>query len=176
MASKKRRKQLSKEVYDKLKRTAYECIVVQGKSQKEVALLLGVTEATVSKWAIDGNFKEERNNRQQCISTDADNIKKLLRVMSQQRLQLEELILDAQKMSDTQEEIRLRKDARALSDEMAKQNKTLLSLDKTNYTLGTYIDVMDDIFNALRVYDESLWEKTVDFQATLIRKKTIEIG
>ena len=112
--------------------------------------------------------KEERNNRQQCISTDADNIKKLLRVMSQQRLQLEELILDAQKMSDTQEEIRLRKDARALSDEMAKQNKTLLSLDKTNYTLGTYIDVMDDIFNALRVYDESLWEKTVDFQATLI--------
>ncbi|MCT4590506.1 MAG: hypothetical protein N4A71_21950 [Carboxylicivirga sp.] len=176
MSSKKRRKQLSKAVYEKLKRTAYEYVVVQGMSQKETAALLDITEATLSKWAKEENWKDQRKDRQQCISTDADNLKKLLRVMSQQRLELEEQILDAQKIGDTKEEVRLRKEARALSDEMAKQNKTLLSLDKTNYTLGVFIDVMDEIFNSLRVYDEDLWEKTVHFQSTLIRKKTIEIG
>ncbi|MCT4644365.1 MAG: hypothetical protein N4A74_05200 [Carboxylicivirga sp.] len=176
MSSKKRRKQLSKAVYEKLKRTAYEYVVVQGMSQKEVAVILDVTEATMSNWAKEAKWKEERENRQQCMSTDADNLKKLLRVMSQQRLELEESILDAQKIGDTKEEIRLRKEARALSDEMSKQNKTLLSLDKSTYTLGTYIDVMDEIFNALRVYNEDLWAKTVDFQSTHVRKKTIEIG
>lgn len=176
MASKKRRKQLSKAVYDKLKRTAYEYVVVQGRSQKETAALLDITEATVSKWAKDENWKDLRQDRQQCISTDADNLKKLLRVMSQQRLEIEEQILDAQKTGDTKEEIRLRKEARALSDEMSKQNKTLLSLDKTNYTLGVFIDVMDEIFNHMRQYDESLWEKTIDFQSVIVKRKTIEIG
>lgn len=176
MASKKRRKQLSKATYDKLKRTAYEYIVVQGQSQKETASILDITEATISKWAQEGKWKDSRKDRQQCHSTDADNIKKLLRVMSQQRLELEESILDAQKVGDSKEEIRLRKEARALSDEMSKQNKTLLTLDKSNYTLGVFIDVMDEVFNSLRVYDENLWARTIDFQATLIRKKTIEIG
>lgn len=176
MSSKKRRKQLSKAVYDKLKRTAYEYIVVQGLSQKETASILDITEATLSKWAIDGKWKELRQGRQQCISTDGDNLKKLLRVMSQQRLELEEQILEAQKIGDTKEEIRLRKDARALSDEMSKQNKTLLSLDKTTYTLGVLIDVLDDIFNSMRQYDESLWERTIDFQSVYVKRKTIELG
>lgn len=35
---------------------------------------------------------------------------------------------------------------------------------------------MDEIFNSMRVHDQELWEKTVDFQATIIRKKTQEIG
>ncbi|MBS2099182.1 hypothetical protein [Carboxylicivirga linearis] len=176
MASKKRRKQLSKAVYDKLKRTAYEYIVVQGMSQKETAALLDITEATLSKWSIEGKWKDLRQDRQQCISTDADNLKKLLRVMSQQRLELEEQILDAQKAGDTQEEIRLRKEARALSDEMSKQNKTLLSLDKTSYTLGVFIDVMDEIFNYMRQYDEGLWEKTIDFQSVMVKRKTNELA
>ncbi len=176
MSSKKRRKQLSKAVYDKLKRTAYEYVVVQGMSQKETAALLDITEATLSKWAKEENWKDQRKDRQQCISTDADNLKKLLRVMSQQRLELEEQILDAQKTGDTKEEVRLRKEARALSDEMAKQNKTLLSLDKTNYTLGVFIDVMDEVFNAMRQYDEDLWQRTIDFQSVLVRRKTNELA
>lgn len=176
MASKKRRKQLSKATYDKLKRTAYEYIVEKGMSQKETAVLLDITEATLSKWAVEGKWKDLRQNRQQCISTDADNLKKLLRVMSQQRLQLEEQILEAQRTGDTKEEIRLRKDARALSDEMSKQNKTLLSLDKTSYTLGVFIDIMDEIFNHMRQYDESLWEKTIDFQSAMVKRKTMELG
>ncbi len=174
-----RKKQLSRKDYEKLKRTAYEYIVVQGLDQKEVAGLLNITEATLSKWANQGNegkWRDLRESRQQCTSTDADNIKKLLQVMSKQRLEMEEQILDAVKVGDNKEEIRLRKDARALSDEMSKQNKTLLTLDKANYTLGVFIDVMDEIFNAMRLYDEDLWGTTIEFQSTLIRRKTNELG
>jgi predicted transcriptional regulator len=176
---KPRSKQLSRQEYDKLKRSAYEYVVVQGMDQKEVALLLKITEATLSKWANggeEGKWKDLREARQQCLSSDSDNVKKLLRVMSQQRLELEEQILDAQKVGDTKEEVRLRKEARALSDEMSKQNKTLLTLDKSKYTLGVFIDVMDEIFNALRQHDEELWEKTIEFQSTIIRRKTNELG
>lgn len=178
-SKKPRRKQLSRVEYDKLKRTAYEYIVIQGLDQKEVANLLNITEATLSKWANMPNevkWKDLRESRQQCMSTDSDNIKKLLRVMSQQRLELEEQILESQKAGDTKEEVRLRKEARALSDEMSKQNKTLLTLDKSNYTLGVFIDVMDEIFNGMRQFNEELWEKTIEFQSILVRRKTNELG
>lgn len=173
---KNRRPQLSRQEYDKLKRTAYEYVVEQGYDQKQTALLLKLTEATISKWSTEGNWREDRKARQQCESTDTENIRKLIRIMSQQRLEIEEQILDAQRAGDAKEEIRLRQEARRISDDMSKQNKTLLTLDKSNYTLGTYIDVMDDIFNSLRQYNEELWAKTIDFQSTLVRRKTNELG
>lgn len=175
----KRKLQLSRNEYDKIRRTAYEYVVIQGYDQKVVAEMLHITEATISKWATtgkEGKWKDLREGRQQCLSTDSDNVRKLLRIMSQQRLTLEELILDAQKAGEAKEEIRLRQEARALSDEMSKQNKTLLTLDKSNYTLGTFIDIMDEIFNSMRQFDEALWEKTIEFQSNIIRRKTNELG
>ncbi len=174
-----RRQQLPRKEYDKLRRTAYEYVVIQGYDQKQVAEMLKITEATLSKWANtgkEGKWKDLREARQQCQSTDSDNIRKLLRVMSQQRLEIEEQILDAQKAGDTKEEVRLRTEARRISDEMSKQNKTMLTLDKSNYTLGTFIDVMDEIFNAMRQFDEGLWEKTIEFQSNLVRRKSNELG
>ena len=124
----------------------------------------------------EGKWSDIRKARQQCSSTETDNIRKLISVMSDQRLQLEELILDAQRAGDQKEEIRLRNEAARLSDEMSKMNKTLITLDKSNYTLGTFIDVMDEIFNSLRHFDEALWEKTIEFQSNIIRRKTQELG
>lgn len=172
-----RKKQLTRREYEKLKRTAYEYAVVQGLDQKDVAKMLGITEQTLSKWAIEGKWKEERTARQQCHSTDADNTKQILRLMSEKRLEIELQIRDASKSNDKEEELRLRKEARSLSDEISKHNKALLSLDKDNrITLGVYVDVFDDIFTALRVFNEELWEKTIDFQTLQIRKKTNELG
>lgn len=162
--------------YDKLKHSAYELVVIQGRDQKEVAEMLKLSEPTLSKWSTEGKWREERETRQQCSSTDADNTRKLLRLMSTQRLELEEEIAAAVKQGDKEEEARLRKSASSLSDEMSKINKTLQSLDKKNYTLGEYIDVMDEIFNDLRSYDNELWAKTIDFQALHIRKVTNKIG
>lgn len=174
-----RRAPLLKAEYNKLRQTAYEMVVIRGLDQKEVAKKLNITEATISKWANsgkEGKWKELRQARQQCVSTDGDNIKKLLQVMSEQRLFIEEEILAAKKAGGREEEIRLRKEARSLSDEMAKQNKTLANLAKTDYTLGQFIDVMDSIFSHLREYDEELWNKTINFQATLVGRMTKELG
>lgn len=174
-----RRPQLPRKEYEKLKRTAYEYVVVQGYDQNEVAEMLQVTPATISAWAnngSEGRWLDLRKARQQCESTDSDNIRKLIRVMSSQRLEIEEHILDAQKSGDKKEEVNLRKEASRLSDEISKLNKTLINLDKSSYTLGVFIDVMDEIFNAMRQHDEELWEKTIEFQSTLVRKKTNELG
>lgn len=176
---KERKPQLSRLDYEKLRRAAYEYVVVQGYDQNQVAEMLKVTPATVSAWAnngSEGRWIDLRKARMQCASTDTDNIRKLIRVMSEQRLQLEESILNAQKDKDLKEEIRLRNEASRLSDEMSKMNKTLITLDKTNYDLGTFIDVTDEIFNNLRQYDEALWEKTIEFQSYIIRRKTNELG
>ena len=172
-----RRKQLTRKEYDKMKRTAYEYIVVHGLDQKEVARMLDLTEQTISKWAKSGKWREERAARQQCHSTDTANTKQILRLMSEQRLNIEMEIKDAEKAGEKDEELKLRKEARALSDEMSKHNKTLLNLEKENrITLGVYIDVFDDIFTSLRSYDEDLWGKTIDFQTIQVRKKTNELG
>ena len=173
------KQQLSRLDYEKLRRAAYEYVVVQGYGQYQVAEMLKVTPVTVSNWAnngTEGRWLDLRKTRMQCASTDTDNIRKLIRVMSEQRLQIEETILGVQKNGDLKEEIRLRGEASRLSDEMSKMNKTLITLDKSNYTLGTFIDVMDDIFNSLRQFDEELWEKTIEFQSTIIRRKTQELA
>ena len=180
MTNKNHRKlQLSRKDYEKLRRAAYEYVVVQGYDQNQVAEMLKVTPATVSAWAnngTEGRWLDLRKARMQCASTDTDNIRKLIRVMSEQRLQIEDSILNAQKGGDLKEEIRLRSEASRLSDEMSKMNKTLITMDKTNYTLGVFIDVMDEIFNSLRQFDEALWEKTIEFQSNIIRRKTNELG
>jgi len=175
----KRKLQLSRKDYEKLRRAAYEYVVVQGYDQNQVAEMLKVTPATVSAWAnngTEGRWLDLRKARMQCASTDTDNIRKLIRVMSEQRLQIEDSILNAQKGGDLKEEIRLRSEASRLSDEMSKMNKTLITMDKTNYTLGVFIDVMDEIFNAMRQFDEALWEKTIEFQSNIVRRKTNELG
>ncbi len=178
MAS-KRNKQLSKREYDKIKHTAWEYIVVNGFEQKQVAELLGISTVTISKWSNNdpaGNWRSQREVRMQNQSTETDNIRKLIQVLSKQRLELESSISQAIAEGDDNLEIKLRKQANSLSDEMSKQNKVLLNLDKTSYTLGVFIDVMDEIFNSLRLHNQELWEKTIEFQSNLIRRKTQELG
>ncbi len=169
-------KQLTRKDYDKLRRTAYEYVVIRGLDQKDVAKIIGVSETTLSKWSTKYKWRDDREARQQCSSTDADNTKKLLSLLARQRLELEDAISDAVKIGDTEEEKRLRKQASALSDEMSKVNKALLSLNSKSYSLGVFIDVMEEIFNSLRAFNEDLWEQTIPFQENLIRKKTIELG
>jgi len=168
---------LTRQDYAKLRRAAYEYIVIQLRDQKEVSEILQVSEATISKWSQLGHWREDREARQQCYSTDADNTKKIIRLLSEKRLSLELEIKENEKTGDKEAELKLREEARGLSDEISKHNKTLLTLDKENrVTLGVYIDVMDDIFNALRLYDEGLFINCLDFQALHARKKTIELG
>jgi len=165
--------------YAKLKRAAYEYIVIQGKSLDETAELLSVSKVSLSNWGNESEptWIDQRKARQQCFTTDSANTRNIIRLLSERRLELETEIIKARRSGDKAEELNLREEARGISDEISKHNKTLLNLDKENrVTLGVYIDVMEGIFNDLRTFNEDLFLKTVDFQSQHIRKKMIELG
>lgn len=172
-----RKPQLPKQDYEKLKYSAWEYVVVHGYTQKKTAETLGLTEQTISAWAIDENWKEQREGRQQDYRTDVENIKQIIRLTSKRRLELEQEISDAQKTGEAKEEAEKRTEANKLADEISKWSKTLQGLDKNNkYTLGELINVMDDLFTSMRQFDEDLFVKTIPFQTYYIRKRTQELG
>ena len=173
----KKRKQKSKIDYTKIKRAAYELVVIQGASQKEASTNLGVSEKTMSEWAKDEGWRNLREARQQDYRTDVDNLKHVIRLISKRRIDIETEIQEAQKRGDEESEIILRKQSASLGDEISKYGKTLRGIEKDNkYTLGEFINAMDDIFTELRKYDEDIFNKSIPFQQLLIRKKTQELG
>ncbi|MEI8087639.1 MAG: hypothetical protein WCG93_15625 [Paludibacter sp.] len=172
-----RKQQLPKQDYEKLKHSAWEYVVVLGYTQKRAAELTGLTEQTISAWAIEDDWKGQREGRQQSYRTDVDNVKQIIRLTSQRRLDLEHEIHDAQKLTDADLEKALRKESLQIGDELSKLTKTLAGLEKDNkYTLGEFINVMDDIFTNMRQFDEELFVKTIPFQTFYVRKRTQELG
>jgi transposase len=170
-------KKTSKKEYEKLKRAAYEYVVVQDYTQGEAAEVLGISEKTLSEWARTGGWRELRKARQSAVSTANNNLKNIISLLSEQRLKIEQEVHEAQNTGDRELELELRKKANIISDDLSKLNKTLKDNDKSNgITLGIYIDIMDDIFNNLRIFDQQLYDQTLEFQSMLIQKKTIELG
>ena len=181
-------KKTSKKEYDKLKRAAYEYVVVQDYTQAETAEILGISEKTLSEWARTGSWRELRRARQSAVSTANNNLKNIISLLSEERLRKENEIHEAQRAGDKELELRLRKEASVMSDDISKINKSLKDNEKSNrVTLGLCIDIMDDIFNNLRVAclkircpgcgtEIDLFSETLEFQAMLIQRKTIELG
>lgn len=170
------KKQTKKDI-EKLKQAAYECVVIQDYTQEQTAKIVGVSVTTMSEWAKKGNWKELRKARQSAISTANNNLRNIISLLSEQRLKIEQEIHEAQADGNKEAELELRKQANIISDDLSKINKTLKENDKSNgITLGVYIDVMDDIFNNLRIFNLDLFNETIEFQAMLIQKKTIELG
>ncbi len=163
--------------YAKLKHSFYELVVVQGHSQKEACEILDISTVTGSRWAKEGKFKKLREGRQQDYRTDVDNIRQLIRLKAKRKLTIEEEIINAQTSGDANEEEKLRKESMQIADELSKLTKTMQGIEKDQkYSLGEFINVMDDIFTAMREYDLNLFNKTIPFQGYIVRKKTNELG
>jgi transposase len=170
-------KKPNKKEYEKLKRAAYEYVVVQDCTQAEAAEMLGVSVRTLSEWTRTGGWRELRMARQSAVSTANGNLKNIISLLSEQRLKIEQEIHEAQAAGDKNVELDLRRKANMISDDISKINRALRDNDKSNgITLGLYIDVMDDIFNNLRIFNADLYNETLEFQSMLIQKKTVEIG
>jgi tryptophan 2,3-dioxygenase len=172
----KKEKSAKKADYLKMRHAACECVVIQGKPQREVSALLGISEKTMSKWAREGGWSDLRKARQSATSVSGENLRRLIGLLSERRLAVEHRINDAIDAGNAGEVIALRKEAAGLSAEMAFQNKTLANVDRENIALGVYVDVFDDIFSAMRVYDAGLFEKTIEFQTLHLRRKSNELG
>lgn len=171
------RKQAEKPDYTKLRHTAYEYVVEQCKTQKEAAEMLGVSEKTMSDWAVEGKWRDARKGRQSSANTARENIQRIISLLSEKRLNIELQISDAIDAGDTDLELRLRKDAGRISNDMAYHNKALGELNKERgATLGMYVDVFDEIFRALKAYNPELFEQTIDFQTLHLRRKSNELG
>lgn len=163
--------------YIKLRRTAYELVVEQGKTQKDAALILGVSEKAMSEWAIEGGWRELRKTRQSAASTARENIQRIISLLSEKRLNLEIQIADASSSENRDLEIQLRKQANTISNDMAYQNKALSELNKEKgATLGQYVDIFDEVFSALRDYSPEIFEATIEFQTMHLRMKSNELG
>jgi predicted transcriptional regulator len=119
--------------------------VASGKTQKEIAEALDVSEQTVSKWANEGNWKARRGAG--IISTESV-VQKLL-------AKLDELTkADALK-----------------ADEVAKIASAIQKIKKEKKTMDDFIEVFMAFDVWLQKQDRKLAEKVNDFQTLFITEK-----
>ena len=153
---------------DKEKRTAKELYLL-GKSQKEIAELVNVTEKTISRWVAVGNWKVIRNSKVNTGKTKTENIKQILSDIAEETIGINREI---ESTTDRERQKELRKTRNQLADEAAKWNKALENLDSENkVSFTTYLQIFEEIFSNLRDFDQKLYMKTLDFQEHLINEK-----
>jgi hypothetical protein len=101
----------------------------------------------------------------------------LVSELTEQRLDINREIKEAKELGDNNLVLALRKQAAAISQEVAIQNKALEKLEKENkIALGTYLEVMNDIFKNLENYDKDIYLKTLDFQESHLSTISIKLG
>lgn len=157
----------NKDYYKKLRREAHDLYVNEGLSNREIAERLKVSEKSLSKWVNenDGLWKKERkaaviNSRQQ-----AGNIKEIIRILAENKLDILQRIDDAEKGGDKDLVMELRKQAATLDNSVNAWGKQMENMNKENrITLSVYLEVMDRIFDALKSFNPHLYYESLDFQ------------
>lgn len=148
-----------------------------GKKQKEIAQILKITEATVSKWATEGKWKAERDARMNSSKERLEAIKEVISQLTNKRLNVFKEIEEAENNGDKATLFDLKKESAALSQEVAIQTKALERMEKdSRISLATYLEVMDSIFSALNQYDQATYMKTIDFQEAHLSDISLKLG
>jgi predicted transcriptional regulator len=149
----------------------------QFKTQKEIARIVTVQEKTIGDWIKKFGWKNERNARFNGSKNQIGSIKKLIGILTDERIELIKEIDDSKHRSDTEETKKLQKRANEIADEVSKYNKTLLTLDKENrISLAVYLDVMDSLFKAIQKYDAKLYMKLLTFQEEHLSEISLKLG
>ena len=139
--------------------------VEQFKTAKEISGLINVSEQTLGKWIEKYNWKDQRNARINSPSVRTDNIRQLINDLSEQRIDLNQQLKDAESRKDMDLMTSIRDNIARVDDAVSKWNKTLENIDKeSRISLSTYISVMEMIFDSLSRYDEKLYIALLDFQ------------
>lgn len=162
---------------EKERRTAHILYIEQGKTAREVAELIGVAEKTIGEWVAKYGWKEERSARQVSPQKRADNIKQIITNLSEDRLRLDRQIKLFEANNKLEELPALREEVSRIDDAVSKWNKTLENVEKeSRVSLATYLNVMDEVFSAMRLHDPKLFMSTVEFQEQHIHKISISLG
>ncbi len=158
--AKRREQQIARELY------------MNGKSQKEIAKIVGVQEKTISAWVNKFGWKAVRDAAVQKFENKVENIKQIIGDIADEVFSINERLNSCKDPEECKE---LRKLRNQLADEAAKWNKALENLDKENkISFAKYLQVFEEIFNDLKKYDEKLFFKTIDFQEQHIQRKALE--
>lgn len=145
---------MSKDKEIKLARILY---VDQGKTAKEVASTVGVHEKTLGAWVEKYNWRTLRDAKANSPDLMIINIKDLLRTLAEERMEI-----DAK--TDMDESQKAKRKAK-LADEVSKWSKALeVAQNESKIPLGTYLGVMDKIFDAIRDAHPKIYMELLDFQ------------
>lgn len=151
--------------------------VEQGIEGKEIAAKLNVSENTLSGWVTKYGWKAEREARINSLSQRAENIKRVISSLSEQALELQEQRKKAVKDENKETINYCDVQSVGIADQVSKWNKALASLDKNNrITLDVYLQIMDEIFNAMQVFDNKLFLQTINFQEAHIQFISTKLG
>ena len=147
------------------------------KSQKEIAHLVGVQEKTISTWIKKGGWREERDARLNSSKNQIQDLKKLIAELTQQRIDLFPKMEKAKQDNDLEAQDSLKKQSNSISQEIGNYNRALITLDKENrISLATYLEVMEQIFNAIQKHDAKIYMKLIDFQQEHLTEISIKLG
>ncbi|MFS2572855.1 DUF1804 family protein [Bacteroides thetaiotaomicron] len=157
----------SKEYYRKLKKEAHDLYVRDGMMCKEISERINVSERSVSNWINENDalWKKERQASVISSQKQGDNLKQIINILADQKLELLRMIDEAIAEGESDKVLELRKQAATLDNSVAQWGNQLKEVDKKNrITLAIYIDVMGRIFDAMKAYNAELYFKTLDFQ------------
>lgn len=169
----------SKEYYRKLKKEAHDLYVRDGMSCKEISARINVSEKSVSNWINENGALWKRERQASGISSkkQGDNLKEIISMLADQKLELLRMIDEAIAEGDSDKVLELRKQAAGLDNSVAQWGNQLKEVDKKNrITLAVYIDVMSRIFDAMKIYDSDLYFRTLDFQENHLYEAAKTLG
>lgn len=147
------------------------------KSQKEIAENLGVTEKTVGDWVRKYNWKALRDAKLNNSTNRAENIKKVIAELTEHTLEVLDKIKIAEAQGDKREVLVLKKETTRIAQEVGMYQKALEKMEKDfKVSLSTYLEVMEDIFEALQNWDKDTYLKTLDFQKAHLQNIAQKLG
>lgn len=135
---------------------AYQLYMNSSATFKEIAQRVDVTQKTLSKWAKDGDWQNEKAAR-------SVTKPKLLSNFYQQILKIQEAAQNEDRALSYQE-----------ADQLAKLANAVEKIEKDN--LSTYVRVLESYNNWLKDVDLNLAQSNVDYMTEFLQKMNKELN
>lgn len=164
------------------KKIAKELFINHNKSEEEIAVKCNVSLRTVQRWVKEGNWKKLRDSKSNGPVQRIERTQLVVDSLTEKRIQIiedekiirekiENLVgLENETIKLARKNLReelefLRASAASLDDAIAKWNKRIENLNNEGkLTLSLYMEIMERIFEAMRLSNEPLYMQTLDFQ------------